>query len=253
MWAQQLLGADAWRNTAMCRSELGWALSGSGSAIYDMAMKRASFWVQADTTLAGKSFVAAHLSDGNTWAKRSRSLLEQWEVQDWPAWLATRSSSTKYCTYVKGDLAATCMRDWTPAAQKHVRPLPYLSLTAGPTTMLNDALRLRLAWAVLVGHRELIRLWRGLLRLSHVARKRSQASIQFCIFCQCRFRNVYKHVVRDCPVQADSRVLIQNAGVDCSTCVFLATAPSSSAFRSVVGFAVAVGSGERSFWTAGSG
>ncbi|CAE8689424.1 unnamed protein product, partial [Polarella glacialis] len=173
-WAQQLLGADAWRNTAMCRSELGWALSGSGRAIYDMAMKRTSFWAQAETTLAGKSFVAAHLSDGNTWAKRSRALLEQWEVQDWPAWLATRSSSTKYCTYVKGALAATCMRDWTPAVQKHVRPIPYLSLTTGPTTMLNDALRLRLAWAVLVGHRELIRLRCGLLRLSHVARKRSR-------------------------------------------------------------------------------
>ncbi|CAE8601046.1 unnamed protein product [Polarella glacialis] len=68
-------------------------------------------------------------------------------------------------------------------------------------------------WPTLVGHRELSRLRCGLLRLGHAA----------------------------------SRLLMQNAGVDCSTCVFLAIAPSSSAFGSVVGFAVAVGSRERSF------
>jgi hypothetical protein len=233
---------------------LGWSLCGSARAILQVATRRAYFWSVAGSSLAGHVFVYAHDWPGATWAKCSLALLGQWGILDWPLWItSSQSSLSAYSRYVKHALEEKCVIAWRTEAAKHVYPFSYLALSDQPQPGILDACRLQLPWPTLVGHRELSRLRCGLLRLGHVARKRSQASVQYCIFCNRRFRNVYKHVVCDCPVQAASRLLIQKAGVDCSTCVFLAIAPSSSAFGSVVGFAVAVGSGERSFWTAGSG
>lgn len=43
-WARLLLGADWWCNGAVCRSELGWLLSGMARGVKCVALRRARLY-----------------------------------------------------------------------------------------------------------------------------------------------------------------------------------------------------------------
>ena len=59
-WGLAFLGAPVWRNAAVAGVELGWALSGAGRAIVDVAMKRAAFWATGESDIYGAVFRRAH-------------------------------------------------------------------------------------------------------------------------------------------------------------------------------------------------
>ena len=232
-WAKLILGADPWRNEKMCSSELGWDLTGAARAVHDMATKRAYFWQQADKSLAGQVFVNSHLSEGDTWAKRTHTILSDWGVSDWPMWVST------------------CLEQCTPFIAQHVRPIPYIQLTRGPTTMFNDALRLRVPWSVLVGHRSLSRLRCGLISLGHVNHRTTSAAVQQCLFCMKRYSSVCLHVVCHCVHFNEQRAPLQQAGVDCSNLNFLCSLPEQTGFNEIVGLAACIDKMASLFWKAG--
>ena len=43
-WARLLLGADPWRNSGTCSSEVGWKLSGYARVVRAVALRRAALW-----------------------------------------------------------------------------------------------------------------------------------------------------------------------------------------------------------------
>ena len=83
-WAKVLLGGDQWQSGALASAELGWRLSGSGRAIVDIAMRRASLWSLPGGDLYHDVFVSAHDIAGNSWAQRSLHLLREWGLEDLP-------------------------------------------------------------------------------------------------------------------------------------------------------------------------
>ncbi len=188
-WALQLMDADPWRCAEICVSELGWQLDGGARAVKDIALKRAYFWYQADSSLAGHAFVRGHLSPGDTWAKRSLGILRGCGILDWPEWLCN-SDCRSYNTYVHACLADSCFQAAQTALSKHTRPICYSALASEPTTMFHDALRMKLGWSTLVGHWSLSRLRCGLIRLGHSHGKPSSASVQESIFCSRRYSSV---------------------------------------------------------------
>ena len=247
IWALQLMGADPWRNGHMCSHELGWELTGAARAVYDIATRRAHFWEHAFDTLAGRTFTDMHTSEGDTWARRTHALLEEWGVLDWPVWLSTAHVCT-YKTYVKQTLAAVSLTVRRPHLLRHTRPFPYFDIAPVPATALNDALRAKCSWQTLLGHRSLCRLRCGLIMLGHVNQRASSAHVQYCVFCDKRYTSVFAHVACSCPIFAAHRMELKRAGVDCDLLDLWLAKPGANGFAQIVNFAKDIDVQACAFW-----
>ena len=60
-WALLLLGGDWWRNAALCRSELSWALSGEAPAVKCVALRRARLHALPDEDWYKSYFLACQV------------------------------------------------------------------------------------------------------------------------------------------------------------------------------------------------
>ena len=246
-WARRLMGADPWRNWAMCFSELGWDLTGSARAIYDIAMMRAHFWLSG-STLAGEVCQQAHTSEANQWARKSYLLLQEWQILDWPAWSRTREGHALYKTYVANSLRAKCLPIWHAEASNHISPIPCTSISEKPHMAAHDSLRAALPWEILTGHLALCRLRCGLLALGHLRNVRTTAKVQQCILCDKRYTDVFRHVVSCCDELRAPRATLHAASVNTQDLSFLTVCPKDENYSLVVQFAAYICKNESMFW-----
>ena len=200
-WARALLGSHPWRDGAVAVSELGWSLSGGARAILDIASRRAGLWLLPDGDLYKGIFVLGHISTGRTWASVSLALLDEWDLQDWPAWVgAARGESAlpAYKAYIRDTLKARCNAALRLRLHARVRVPAPLSLGPVPRDDLSTALSLRLPSPALFGQRSLSRLRCQLLVLSHSAGVRSRARRQICVCCQGQILSPTLHILGSC-------------------------------------------------------
>ena len=144
------------------------------------------------------SFAQAHFLQSNNWAKASLQLLEKWSVLDWPVWASCRRAHPTYQLYVRETMQYSSTLAWKAAVAKHTLPLCYLALCDAPSSQLRAAFKLNVAWASLLGHRDLLLLRCGFIRLGHIDHRPSRAAILRCIFCDRRYSSIHSHVVCRC-------------------------------------------------------
>lgn len=116
-WAKSMLGAPAWRSSAVARGEMGWCISGAGLATLEAAKKRAKLWLLPPADFFRLSFVTGH-KDQTRWASISLHTLTTWGNNDWPKWSATvPSPSLKgYSEYVRATVTRRSVTKWSAEA-----------------------------------------------------------------------------------------------------------------------------------------
>jgi len=251
-WARGLLGAPKWHHGTVARWELGWALSGAARAVLSAACRRAKLWLLHDGDFYKHVFLLAHTWPGETWAKLSRSLLQDWGIADITAGTA-QPSYNEYKHYVRDMLASKCCELSHTLRVKHTNPVPYTSIApAVPNThkLVLDAAS-RLPWSCLQGIRSWCRFRAGLVPLAHINRRRSQASIQHCVLCDTRVRNPSIHAIFRCTAVSDLRPAAAAPpaeGFQEALCRLLQTPPESRDFAALVQFIAAIDKLALDFW-----
>ena len=242
-WARALMGANQWRNWAICFGELGWLMTGAARVVRDIAFRRKYFWCQQSTTLAGKVFASAQSLPGDTWANCSLKLLTFWGIQDWPEWCESSAERTGYASHVCEALEARCLHLWQQEACKHSRPLPLAAPLSDPRLLFRG----QFGWKVLLGHRSLARLRSGFICCGHVNGSSSQAQEQQCILCNKWTRSPLFHVLLYCPAYNDKRTEL-GLMLDVNSAAFVRVDPSHDAYGAVATWALDIERIARSFW-----
>ena len=253
-WARSLIGAPPWRSWAVAFSELGWQLTGEARAIIDIASKRAYLW-RLEPDIYQNVFIASHSRRGDTWAKRSASMLTEWGILDWPAWSHPESSLDEYKRYVRHVVSSRCHLAWRQAVSSHVIPVSYLDLKPNMSTDFADAFSLQLQWHSMMLQRSLSRLRAGLLDFGHLDRRHSAASRRRCIFCNTATLSVNYHVLCKCSVWMEFRQLIwQMSRVAVPATMqhqvehIMVASPYEEYYGAVLAFAGSLDSAESKFW-----
>ena len=140
-----MLGAPAWRSSAVARGEMGWCISGAGLATLEAAKKRAKLWLLPPADFFRLSFVTGH-KDQTSWASISLHTFTTWGISDWPKWSVTVPSPSMkgYSEYVRATATRRSVTKWSAAAGKHVQPVPYLSIMQRPGQHLEMAIQANL-------------------------------------------------------------------------------------------------------------
>ena len=191
-WSRTLLGADWWRNAAVCGSELGWNISGFARVVYAVAMKRAKLWLRGIPDWHARFFVLSNVR-GLGWSKQSLSVLTTWSLLDWPAWFTPGASLESYRAYVLRTLSSHHVGRWRDRALKHKAQVPYCQFAEGPGLSIQGWRLLSLPGDTLTNMRSYCRLRCGLLVLRHLRGKKSMALLQSCVFCNIGVRNATVH------------------------------------------------------------
>ena len=153
-------------------------------------------------------FLLGHSIVGNTWARRSASILEEWGISDWPAWNHPGSSLEQYKAYVRGVVTRRCNLEWKDAVSTHALPVRYLDVRPDISADLAAAFVVQLGWPSMMLQRSLCRLRAGLLDMGHLDRGRSSASRRRCIFCDMPTLSITFHVLCRCEVWSGLRQAI---------------------------------------------
>jgi hypothetical protein len=193
-WARAIIGSPPWRSADVARGELGWHLSGFARAVVDVAARRARLWLLSGTDLYRSIFLLAGCGATNSWAAKSKRILERWDIPDYCDWEGGAAPLHAYLKFVKEAVAAISLAKWKLAVAAHDRPVAYLELSREPSCWPTLLLKAPVAWDVLVGHISLARMRAGLIDLGHVGGRRSNASIRLCIGCGCRTRATFHDV-----------------------------------------------------------
>ena len=243
-WARMLLGSSRRRSAEVCRGELGWEFCAPARVALEVAAARHALWLQNGESLAGLCFAQAHLLQSNNWAKASLQLLEKWSVLDWPVWASCRRAHPTYQLYVRETVQYSSTLAWKAAVAKHTLPLCYLALCDAPSSQLRAAFKLNMAWASLLGQRDLLLLRCGFIRLGHIDHRPSRAAILRCIFCDRRYSSIHSHVVCRCSHFETCRCPC----MPCDSLSILNVQPGAPLFEQVVVLASCICSEARQFW-----
>ena len=190
----------------------------------------------------------AHLSQGNTWAKYTWHLLNNWGLLDWPTWYENSKADQTYSSYVFHTLRRTCYKKWVESVSNHVWPIPYLDLQPSPTNLFRQAFKLGIVWDTLLHQTALSKIRCGYVALGHNDGKPSRARVQTCIFCGRRYTSVQFHVICRCSTLSPHRDQLTDAGFDCSSMKFLGMKPSEPMYELVAAFAAILANQAASFW-----
>ena len=253
-WARQLLGAEAWRNEAVCESELGWCLSGAARGVRSVALRRARVLCSDSNDWYRSFFIAcSHLCIG--WAGSSSELLRRWGVPDWPKVCDVCVDYGSYSDRVTSSLHAHCAGAWKVRADTHGAQIPYCAFQCTPSTVLMDIKHLQLSFDALLCVRAWCRLRAGLICMRALHKRRSTARYQQCIFCGRGVRNATVHAVAVCPRWCRLRsdfVNVAALGANCSADVLclevLRCPPSHAALCEAVYLADALDQAATRYW-----
>ena len=243
-WARMLLGADRWRNWAICFGELGWKFSGSASAVLEVALRRQYFWSQANQTLAGTMFVKAHSLPGATWAKQSLDLLSSWGLDDYPIWKLRSTGAGGYAVYLCNVLEAKCLEIWQAEASRHTRPFPLPAVVSDTRTLFRGSF----GWNVLIAQRSLIRLRCGFVRCGHLHGAMSQAQSVQCFACNKFTRSPVFHILLYCSHFEETRDNLRKLGLCVDSANYVSTNPNHPAFPALAEFAFDLDKLAMNFW-----
>ena len=196
-WACAMLGADWWRNKAVCCSELGWRLSGFARVVRSVALRRARLWRRGGSDWHAAFFRRAAVS-GCGWAAKGLVAMQRWGVSDWPSWSDEASNLDDYKRYVDHKLIAECHSRWRQVADCHQAQVPYPLLETSPGVRILSLRSMDLSADTQMGLRSWCRLRCGALTLRHLDGRVSAARYQRCIFCGQPVRNATVHALGLC-------------------------------------------------------
>ena len=208
-----------------------------------------------EADLYRRMFILAHRCSGDTWAKKSLTLLEQWNVPDWPEWEGAGRVFTSYTAHVMEVLSRHHSEAWRAAVKKHCVPVQYLRIVLCFSNALKWGLQPDRAWGVLLGQRYMVRLRCGLVPLGHRHLKLSPASTQCCIFCDVETSAVWAHVFGACPQWSSLRShalcamgLAQDSRQWDTMYSVLASCPDAPGYEQCISFVSAVVVAADTFW-----
>lgn len=251
-WARILLGSDPWRNPVLCQLELGWGLSGFARAVQAVARRRAFLLGLPNADLHGWIFKQA-TSFPNSWACRSRLLLEDWGLHDWRECDPTESLSD-YKQYVRHVLLMQCKQRQLDEIRRHTAPFPYSAVNAdeSPSQTLRSLLCSPVDWNTLVASRSYCRMRIGLLRLASREGRRSAAQVQQCIWCGIDLilpLEPYDHVLCHCPHWHAMRQAVHSCDVrPVQATSWLALRPADPGFEAVLALVLAIDRSAADLW-----
>jgi len=202
--ARLLLGADFWRNAGTCASELGWQLSGFQRVVKCVAMRRAKLWCMADTNWHATFFRMAAGTPGS-WASVSADALAAHAIMDWPSWVGPGRTTDDYSCYVVQTLSQSFKYTWDSVVAKHRAHIPYYLSESHPGAGIRRWRGVDLTTKAQLSLRSWCRMRCGLLVLSHIGGKESDARHQYCIFCHECTRNASVHCLSLCQKWAARR------------------------------------------------
>ena len=247
-WARTILGAEPWRNSAVNMAELGWHMTGSAQCVLDVASRRARLWNAADSSLAGTVFTMCDCF-GSSWTTRSKLLLLEWGLLDWPVWCSTRLMADRsleaYTAYCKLHLTVLCQSKLLSELSCHTAPVLYSSLPEPPFNFAQH-----LPWEALRAVLSLVKFRAGHLRLGHVEGKPSQANVQHCIACERRYSAgaLWHHVWLNCSFfEPERRLLRRSLGKE-PQANEVWTPSTSEAFADVLLMAKTIHAKHKVFW-----
>jgi len=206
-WLCLLCDVPPWSNANILRNELGIQLSAAARGVLDVARRRAHLWLLPDGDFYKDSFLRSLHYGGETWAAKSRVILDDWGVPDIVD-AGPQHSYKEYIAHVKTVLAARCAYKASLSWKSRVYPFPYRLLSAHGPAFLHQCLRSNLSWSCLNGGRSWLRLRMGAIELGHKAGKRTHARLQHCIGCQEEVTDAYVHAVFQCPAHVVLRGLL---------------------------------------------
>ena len=194
-WARLLLGGDAWRNAAVATSEVGWRISGQARIVQVVALRRARLFALPEEDFYRRAFIRAAGGGRTTWASKSKALLEEWVLLDWPEWSRSSGSYEQYKSYVILHLEGQCLAMWKPVAERHRSKIPYLTFQAGPSDILESVRQSNAAWEPMVAMRGWCRARAGYIEVIRPGHRRGE---RVCIFCGCLVRYAMAHITGQC-------------------------------------------------------
>ena len=196
-WACSLLGADWWRNKAVCCSELGCRISAFARVVKAVALRRARLEMRDSSDWHAGFFHRAEAS-AYGWAARSRAVLNEWDITTWSEWCVRGSDLVSYKNYVEQRLILVCQERWKQAVSKHNAQVPYYLFENSPGVRMQSFRSSVFSVAFHSGLRSWCRLRYGIIVLRHLEGRASAARFQHCIFCDRPLRNATVHVIGLC-------------------------------------------------------
>ena len=212
-WARSFINADSWRNAAVAHFVLGWCRSGYGRAVEAVARRRARLWLLPNTDFYKGFFIRAHHLPGDTWAKKSLALLQQWGIDEVTDNINTKAPYYAYCRYVRATIVTRCAQCWRSLLAKHVYPLPLANV--GPVKVLHASLLRtpavdRCDLVTLFNVRAYCRVLAGTVELGCKRKASVRASVLKCHFCPLFIRDPYEHVLCRCKAFAGQRFALMS-------------------------------------------
>jgi len=250
-WARLLLGADWWCNGAVCRSELGWTLSGMARGVKCVALRRARLHnLPASDWYLSYFNACKSLSCG--WAAASEQLLSAWQVQDWNVFRETGRSYDAYKASLFAQLGNACLEEWGASASGHGAQIPYNVFQPRPSIAMHRIRTMELCWGRQLMVRSWCRIRAGLVCHRHLDGQRSRAKFQHCIYCDARIRNAMKHTLAVCPRWEAMRApLLSGLSVmspDAFSSSILGLQPGEVLFENMLRFCQALDTAAHDFW-----
>ena len=262
-WARALLGADSWRNSSVCRCELGWVFSGFARGVRSVALRRARALSLPVDDFYRSSFDLCTTQDIG-WACLSRTLLIDWGVPDWSDLQVPHRSYLTYKRAVDAALRSTSVAKLREGINRHRAQVPYYrvqqTVPLPRASVLRKLLVSDLPWDVLLCVRGWFRLRAGLACLRTLRGRQSMARHQFCIFCGAGVRNATVHCISLCSAWSKLRenfVCTSRLPQPCSSHILclqvLSCSVSSKAFVDAVRLADAIDAGATQYWQNNTG
>ena len=203
VWLLALIGAPPWPSDVAVRWDLGTPLSGAVRALRLVAFRRAGLWRLPEQDFYRKLFLLAHNYPG-TWSALSLSKLRRWSIPDFQdAGLPFR----KYKLIVTNLLQDACVNNAVSKLRAQNSAISFdVAYPSGALPLtLYLAARHPLDWKVLHGVRSLCRLRLGLLHLTHVGGRQSDAKVRMCIACSRPTTCPVAHMLLVCTALATAR------------------------------------------------
>ena len=117
-------------------------------------------------------------------------------------------SIASYRQYLNKRVAALCAEHRSGQVQAHQCPIPYQDISKDASADLAQGMNHRLSWRSLSGQKAMCRVRLGLLRLSHLNGKDSDARYTHCIFCDQRLLSPYLHTFASCAYWVNQRTRV---------------------------------------------
>ena len=253
-WARQLLGAECWRNGAVCSAELGWKHTDFAKALRSVALRRARIWLLPDDDLYRRFFIAC-VSTGCGWAKASILLMQEAGIPDWSTVRQDCSDYDQYREHIDHVLQNFSWEGLSKTVDRHSAAVPYYNFQKGISHAL-ERLVVEQNWELLRMSRNWCRMRIGDVVLSGVNGKRSCARYQICIFCGDGVRNATVHALARCRCWEDFRrqyrtvaSLPEDISADSLCLKVIGCTPTSSGFAEAVVMMDRIASASLAHWS----